>query len=85
MLYATLGGLMWPAITRLLFVAPHLPRMFGLLAVLVFAPAVRDLWLRAETRWLTLALAIGVLATLPARAMAGQTQAWHTVAAWLIR
>ena len=42
MLFGTLAGLMWPAITRMPYVAPHPPRMFALLAALVVALPVRD-------------------------------------------
>ena len=39
----TLGGLMWPAITRMPYVAGRPILMFGLLGALVLASAVRDL------------------------------------------
>src|SRR6185295_4982580 len=42
MILGTLAGLMWPAITRMPYVAPRPPRMFGLLLLLVLAVPVRD-------------------------------------------
>jgi hypothetical protein len=83
MLFATLGGLMWPAITRTFFIAPRLPAMLGLLGVLVLAPVVRDFRLRSSMRWLSLTLAIGIIASLPLRGVVARTAAWHQVAAWM--
>lgn len=54
MLLATLGGLMWPAITRMPIVAGRFVPMFALLSTLVLAPAIRDLWRGAPTRWVSL-------------------------------
>jgi hypothetical protein len=85
MLYATLGGLMWPAITRTWFIAPRLPAMFALLASLLFIPVVRDFWRRSPARWVSLSLAVAILATIPLRAAVARTETWHHVAAWLIR
>src|SRR5687767_8602312 len=42
MLLSTLGGLMWPAITRMPIVAGRFVPMFALLSALVLAPAVHD-------------------------------------------
>jgi hypothetical protein len=85
MLYATLGGLMWPAITRLPFVAGRFPLMFGLLAALLLAPAVRDLWRGARVRWITLAIGLSVLATFLLRPLVARSAAWHAIAEWLTR
>jgi hypothetical protein len=84
MLFATLGGLMWPAITRLWFVAPHLPAMLGLFAALVLAPTVRDFWLRSRTRWISLAVSVALLARFPLTAAIGNSDAWRRFAAWLV-
>jgi len=84
MILGALGGLMWPAITRMPYVAPHTPAMFGLLLVLLAALPVRD-YLTARrihqvTWWGTLA----ILASFPLREVAAKTTAWHQLAAWLI-
>lgn len=84
MLLGTLGGLMWPAITRMPIVAGRLPLMFGLLAALVLAPAVRDFLTRARDRWLSLGVGLGVLASFPLRRAIGNSDAWRAVAAWIV-
>ena len=83
LLLATIGGLMWPAITRLPVVAGRFPLMFGLLAALVLAPAARDLWTAARERWLTLAVALAILATFPLRLNIARSPAWRAIAGWL--
>src|SRR5688572_5101730 len=85
MLLATLGGLMWPAITRMPIVAGRFVPMFALLSALVLAPAVRDLWHGARTRWVTLLLGLGILATFPLRTVVGTSEAWRALATWLVR
>lgn len=84
MLFATLGGLMWPAITRTWFIAPRLPVMFALLGGLLLAPTVRDFRQASPARWLSLALTVAILATFPGRTLIGHTAAWRRLAAWLI-
>jgi hypothetical protein len=84
MLLGTIGGLMWPAITRMPIVAGRLPLMFGLLTMLVLAPAVRDFRARSSARWLSLGVGLGVLATFPLRTAIGNSTAWRAFAAWLI-
>ena len=85
MLLATLGGLMWPAITRMPIVAGRFVPMFALLSTLVLAPAVRDLWHGARTRWVSLLLGLGILATFPLRTVVGTSEAWRAFASWLVR
>jgi hypothetical protein len=84
MLLGTLGGLMWPAITRMPVVAGRFGAMFGLLVVLVLATAARDLVTRARARWLSLAVGVAILATFPLRAAVANSVAWRAFAAWLI-
>jgi hypothetical protein len=84
MLLGTIGGLMWPAITRMPLVAGRFPLMFGLLTVLVLAPAVHDFFTRSRARWLSLGIGLGVLATFPLRVAIGNSVAWRAFAAWLI-
>jgi hypothetical protein len=85
MLLGTLGGLMWPAITRMPLVAGRLPLMFGLLVALVLAPAIRDLLSRSKGRWLSLGVGLGILATFPLRVAIGNSPAWRSLAAWLVQ
>jgi len=85
MLLGTIGGLMWPAITRMPVVAGRLPLMFGLLATLVLAPAVRDFFARSRARWLSLAVGLSVLATFPLRRVIGSSAEWRAFAAWLLQ
>lgn len=84
MLVGTIGGLMWPAITRMPVVAGRFPLMFGLLTLLVLAPAVRDLLVRARTRWLSLGVGLGVLATFPLRIAIANSAAWRAFATWVV-
>jgi hypothetical protein len=84
MLLATIGGLMWPAITRMPLIAGRLPLMFGLLTMLVLAPAVHDFLTRSRARWLSLGIGLGVLATFPIRVAIGNSVAWRAFAAWVI-
>jgi uncharacterized membrane protein YozB (DUF420 family) len=83
MLLGTLGGLMWPAITRMPVVAGRLGLMFGLLAALVLAPGVRDVIVRARLRWLSVGVGAGILVTFLLRPLIGNSTAWRVVAAWL--
>ena len=85
MLLSTLGGLMWPAITRMPVVAGRFPLMFGLLSALVLAPAMHDFWRGMRMRWLTLAVGLGILATFPLRAAVGNSAAWRAFATWLVQ
>jgi hypothetical protein len=84
-LLSTLGGLMWPAITRMPIVAGRFVPMFALLSMLVLAPAVRDLWHGARTRWVTLLVSLGILATFPLRVAIGTSAPWRAFAAWVVR
>jgi hypothetical protein len=85
MLLSTLGGLMWPAITRMPIVAGRFVPMFVLLSALVLAPAGRDFWHGSRTRWVSLLLGLGILATFPARAAVGNSTAWRALALWLVQ
>jgi hypothetical protein len=84
MLYATLGGLMWPAITRIPGIAGNAGLMFGTLAVLLLGPVVRDFLYNNGHRWLSAALAISVFATFPVRTALGNSDAWRRFASWVV-
>ena len=85
MLLATPGGLMWPAITRMPYVAGQPILMFGLLGALVLASAVRDVWRRSPVRLISLGGGLLILAAFPIRVAIGLSVSWHALAAWLIR
>lgn len=84
MILGTLGGLMWPAITRMPYVAPHTPLMFALLIGLLAAMPIRDYITVRRIHPVTLWGTLAILASFPARQVIGKTAAWHHVAAWLI-
>jgi hypothetical protein len=85
MLLATVGGLMWPAITRMPYVAGRPMLMFGLLGTLVLASAVRDFWQRSPVRVVSLLGGLLILAAFPIRTAIGLSASWHAFATWLIR
>jgi hypothetical protein len=85
MLLATVGGLMWPAITRMPYVAGRPILMFALLGALVLASAVRDVWLRSPGRLVSLGGSLLILAAFPIRVAIGVSDSWHALAAWLVR
>jgi hypothetical protein len=85
MLLGTIGGLMWPAITRMPIVAGRFPLMFAVLTTLVLAPAVRDFLTRSRARWLSLGVGVGVLATFPLRLAIGNSATWRAFAAWIVQ
>ena len=85
MLLATVGGLMWPAITRMPYVAGRPILMFGWLGALVLASAVRDLWLRSPVHQVSVLGGLLILAAFPIRAAIGLTAGWHAFAAWLVQ
>jgi uncharacterized membrane protein YozB (DUF420 family) len=84
MLFAVLGGLMWPAITRMPFIAGHFLPMFGLFLALIFAPVARDFWMRSRSRRLSLWVALGLVASVLVRPAIGATTEWRAFAAWLV-
>jgi hypothetical protein len=85
MLLGTLGGLMWPAITRVPFIAGRFFAMFAVLALLVLAPATRDFLIGARTRWVSLLVGVGILLMFPVRAIVGNSGWWRALAGWLIQ
>jgi hypothetical protein len=54
--------------------------MFGLVAALVFAPAIREFVVRSPARWLSLGVGIGILATFPLRVAVRNSEAWRSLA-----
>ena len=84
MLLGTLGGLMWPAITRMPVIAGRFGLMLGLFAALALAPAVRDTIVRARMRWLSVGVGAAILISFLLRPAIGNSVAWRTAAAWLV-
>ena len=84
MLLATIGGLLWPAITRLPYVRGHFLPMFGLLAMFVLAGPAYDLIARQRVHPVSLWGGLLILASFPLRRMVGRSETWHHIAAWLI-
>ncbi|PYR70686.1 MAG: hypothetical protein DMF88_02085 [Acidobacteria bacterium] len=85
MILGALGGLMWPAITRIPYIAPHSGPMFGLLLALVAAAPIRDYTTRRRIHPVTLWGSLIILASFPLREVVAKTSAWHVFAAWMIR
>jgi len=85
MLLGTIGGLMWPAITRMPVVAGRLPVMFGFMAALVVAPPVCDLLARRRLHPIDLWGGLMIFASFPLTMAIARTAAWHSLAAWLVR
>lgn len=85
MILGTFGGLMWPAITRMQFIAPKPFLMFPLLALLVFAWAIRDWVVEHRVHPVSLWGGVIIAASFPARSAIAHTALWHRVGEWLIR
>ena len=84
MILGTLAGLMWPAITRMPYVAPRPPRMFGLLLLLVLAVPVRDYLKYRRVHPVAVWGPLIILASFPLRQTLAATTAWRHFAEWLI-
>ena len=84
MILGTLAGLMWPSITRMPYVAPSTPRMFGLLLLLVLAVPVRDYLTSRRVHPVGIWGALVILASFPIRQAIAATAAWRHFAEWLI-
>ena len=84
MLLALIGGLLWPAITRLPYVAPKLPLMFGVLTLFVLAGPLFDFISRRRVHPVYIWGGLLILGTMPARVALASSEAWHSFAAWLI-
>jgi heme/copper-type cytochrome/quinol oxidase subunit 3 len=85
MVLGTLAGLMWPAITRMPYVAPRPLPMFGLLLVLVIAMPVREYLTQRRVHPVSVWGALIIVASFPVRQAIGMTDAWHRLAAWVVR
>jgi|RhiMetdeSRZDD1v2_1073273.scaffolds.fasta_scaffold233067_2 hypothetical protein len=83
MLFATIGALVPPAATRLPIVAGW-PIGLLLFVALVLAPAVRDFRCHAQYRWVSLLVGLGILASIPVRALVGISDPWRAFAARLV-
>lgn len=84
MLFATLGGFLWPSITRLPFATGRFPVMIGILAIMVFLPALHDLFARRRLHPLNIAGALIILVSIPLRRVIAMSDAWQQFAARLV-
>ena len=84
MLLATIGGFMWPAITRMPFVAGRFLPMFGLLSLFVLAGPAYDLATRRRVHPIYFWGGLLILASFPLRRVIGNSDLWHRFAAWLV-
>ena len=85
MTLGTLGGFMWPAITRMPIIGGSPALMFGWFSALLFAWAVRDKVVDRRIHPVSLWGSFVILAFFPLRIAMAHTAAWHSVAAWLTR
>jgi hypothetical protein len=86
-LFATLGGFLFPTITRLPFVpAPPqgMPYLIAILATVLLIPAVTSLLIRRRVHWLDLVGAIVIFVSIPLRMVIGLTETWQQFAAWTV-
>jgi hypothetical protein len=84
MLLAVIGGLLWPAITRIPYVRGRAPLMFGLIVLFVLAGPVFDLVSRRRVHAVYLWGGSLILASFPIRTAIGLSDGWRRFAAWLI-
>ena len=85
MLLAVIGGLMFPAITRIPYVAPHPGPMFGIVGLLLLAGPAYDVLTRRRVHAVDVWGGLIIIASFPLRAALSVTQFWHGIAMWLIR
>ncbi len=84
MILAAIGGLMPPAVTRL----PYGSNILLTLAVLILLIAVclaHDVYERGRVHRANVVGGLLILASVPARLPIAKTEAWHQIAAWLVR
>ena len=84
MLLAIIGGFLWPAITRMPFVAGRFPLMFGLLLLFVLAGPVHDLLTRRRVHAVYVIGGFLILASFPLRVAIGNSIVWRRLASWMI-
>ena len=84
MLLASIGGLMWPAITRLPYLRGHFLPMFGVLVLLVLAVPVHEFITRRRAHPVYVWGGLLILASFPLRRAIGNSEIWHRFAARLI-
>jgi hypothetical protein len=85
MLAATVAGLMPPGISRLPGVAGHDGAIAGLAVAFLLVGPVYDLATRGRIHRAYAALLLAVLIVPPVVLQLSGTEAWHAVAAWMIR
>jgi hypothetical protein len=84
MLLATIGGFLWPAITRLPYLTGRFLPMIGLLTLFVLAGPAHDLMTRRRIHPVYLWGGLLILVSFPVRRVIGMSEAWQGIARWMI-
>ena len=84
MLFATLGGFLWPTIVRLPFASGNPPIGIGILAFVLLIPLVTNWITRRRMHALDVIGAVAIFGSFPLRMAIGSTNTWQRFAAWLI-
>ena len=85
MVLGTIGGMLWPAVTRVPYIAGNTLPMFGVLIAVLAACLAHDVLTRGRAHIVNVLGATVIIASFPLRRWLGTTQAWHDLAAWLTR
>jgi hypothetical protein len=85
MLLATIGGMLWAAVTRIPPIRGKLPAMLGLMLLFVLAGPVRDLLARRRPHPVDLLGGLLIVGSVPLRTAIARTDAWNAFAGWLVR
>jgi len=84
MVLGTIAGLMWPAITRIPYIAPDPVRMFGLLLALVIALPAHDYITARRVHPVSMWGTLVFLGSFPLRILVGNSLVWHQLVARVI-
>ena len=84
MLLATIGGFLWPAITRISLITGKFLPMFGVLTLFVLAGPVHDLISRRRVHPVYVWGGLLILASFPIRGAIGMSEGWQRFAQWMI-
>lgn len=84
MILAAIGGMLWPAITRIPSLVGSGLWGFAILLPLLLAGPVRDLATRRRVHPVDVWGGLLIVASFPARRALAGTETWHAIAAWLV-
>ena len=85
MLLASVGGMLWAAVTRIPPIRGKLPAMLGLMLLFVLAGPVRDLLARRRPHPVDVLGGLLIVGSVPLRTVIARTDAWNAFAGWLVR